>query len=105
MEMSKLDRLSRYKNFIEQKIVPKILLKSFQDQLKEMLLFAYVSWIPVLKPLPFTLYANDKLDVCMKANMFLHCFLRQVIISLSSMSRCNQALTRFANNLKGIAHP
>lgn len=41
----------------------------------------------------------------MKANMFLHCFLRQVIISLSSMSCCNQALTRFANNLKGIAHP
>ena len=47
MEVSKLDRLSRYKNFTEQKIVLKILLKSFQDQLKEMLLFAYVSWIPV----------------------------------------------------------
>lgn len=45
--MSKLDRLSRYKNFTEQKIVPKILLKSFQDLLKETLLFAYVSWIPV----------------------------------------------------------
>lgn len=58
-----------------------------------------------MKPLPFALYANDKLDVCMKANMFLHCFLRQVIISLSSMSCCNQALTRFANNVKGIAHP
>lgn len=56
------------------------------------------------KPLSFALYANDKLDVYTKACMFSRCFLKQVIISLSSMPCCNQALTRLANNLKGTTH-
>lgn len=105
-KISKLDHLSWCcKNSTSQKLSLKFYWNLPRTNRKRGASFCLCLQDTSIKPLPFALCANDKLDVGMKANMFLHCFLRQVIISLSSMSRCNQALTRFANNLKGIAYP
>lgn len=105
-KISKLDHLSWCcKNSTSQKLSLKFYWNLPRTNRKRGASFCLCLQDTSIKPLPFALCTNDKLDVGMKANMFLHCFLRQVIISLSSMSCCNQALTRFANNLKGIAYP